>query len=321
MKYCFILNPAAGKGERVHTLAEEIEAGCRSRGLSYEVYFTKCIGDATDYIRRTVKAMPEEEYRFYSCGGDGTLCETVSGAMSVADIGNVSVGLIPTGTGNDFVRNFTDGDRFFSVDAQLDAEENAVDLIRCNDRYAINMVNVGFDCEVVCKTAGLKRKKWVPSKLAYVLGLVLTLIRKPGVAARIVVDGEEQAEKHFLLNTYGNGCFCGGGFHSNPLASIKDGMIDAIFVRNVSRTRFVSIVGKYKKGTHLVPKYSKVLFHKKAKLVELFFDGDTNVSIDGEIDVCRSLRMELQPGALRFLIPLGATVRNSTEKQAVGATV
>ena len=314
MKYCFIINPAAGKGEGIDALKQSVERICEARAVSYEIYLTAGVGDATEYIGRTVAAAPSEHYRFYACGGDGTLCEVVCGVMRLPKEIDASVGLIPSGTGNDFVRNFTERERFFDIEAQLDSEEYAIDLLHCNELYAINMVNVGFDCEVVVKTARLKRKRLIPSKLAYVVGLAITLIRKPGIRMRLAVDGEERADEPYLLNTYANGCFCGGGFHSNPLASLDDGKIDALFVRNVSRRKFIAMVGDYKKGTHLKPEYDAILRNEKVSTLDLYFKDMTNVCVDGELISVNELHLSVARKALRFLIPKGSFLRVAAER-------
>lgn len=315
MKHCFILNPAAGQKERAQQLSEEIRQICDKRGVDYEVYFTACVGDATEYVKRRVAEDPSEEFRFYACGGDGTLSEVVTGAMEAEGWGERTVGLIPSGTGNDFVRNFTCGEKFFDIDAQLNGDSIEVDLIRCNDRYAINMVNIGFDCEVVVKMAQLKRKKWIPSGMAYIAGLVVTLIRKPGIRCRQSVDGSEPEERQYLLNTYANGCFCGGGFHSNPRAELQDGKLDAMLVNNIGRMKFISLVGSYKKGTHLVPKYRSIISNQKVDRVDMTFEGGVNVSVDGEVVRVRELHLSVCKKALRFLVPSGSGSRKPSEQK------
>ena len=306
MKYCFILNPAAGKGRAVSDLKQTIQSTCQEKGIQFEIYQTVGIGDASDYVKRTVALNPLETYHFFACGGDGTLCEVVNGVMALDSRDRVAVGLIPSGTGNDFVRNFTYGENFFDISAQIAAEEEPIDLLRCGDMYAINMINIGFDCEVVCKTAQLKKKKWIPSKFAYVAGLICTLVRKPCMKAAISKNGQAPEKKHYLLTTYANGSFCGGGFHSNPKGSLNDKMVDTLFVENMSRIRFLSIVKHYKNGTHLAPKFEKIIHNEKLSCLELSFDQDTNVSVDGEIITVRELRIETESQALRFLIPQGS---------------
>ncbi len=309
MKYCFILNPAAGKGQMAAKLEEQLVTLGRE---DVEIYFTKGVGDATDYIPRRVAEAPAESYRFYACGGDGTLGEAVCGMMALPKNTDAALGLIPSGTGNDFVRNFLGGEHFFEVEDQLAADEVTIDLLRCNDRYAVNMVNVGFDCEVVCKTLDLKKNKLVPKKLTYVVGLVITLIRKPGVRAK--AEGSEEY-RDYLLNTYANGCFCGGGFHSNPQASLTDGLIDSFFVQPIGRIKFISIVGQYKKGTHLNDKNKKILMNEKRERIDLIFEKTTNISVDGEVVRADELHLSVAKKALRFLVPAGASMRKQEHSE------
>ncbi len=316
MKHCFIINPYAGKGKRTEELNGKIREVCKAAGVDFEIYMTVGEGDATEYVVKTARSHSDEELRFYACGGDGTLCEVVCGVMRLDDPGAVSVGLIPTGTGNDFVRNFTAPENFFAIQAQLEGEEMPIDLLRCNDMYAVNMVNIGFDCEVVCKTADLKKKKWLPSKSAYVAGLVATLAKKPGVKLTLAIDDRKPIHKEYLLTTYAMGGYCGGGFHSNPNACLDDGWIDCLVVRDISRTKFVSLVGSYKKGTHMVPKYERLLRGIKAKHVEMYFDAPTHISVDGELIVAEHLELTVLPKALRFSIPRGSAYQRDAEALA-----
>ena len=309
MKYCFLLNPAAGKGQMAEKIKEKLDAIGRE---DVEIYFTRGIGDATEYIPRRVAEDPAESYRFYACGGDGTLGEAVCGMMALPEGIDASLGLIPSGTGNDFVRNFSGREHFFEIEDQLAAEEQTIDVIRCNDRFAVNMVNVGFDCEVVCKTLDLKKNKLIPKKLTYIAGLVVTLVRKPGVRAR--AEGESEY-RDYLLNTFANGCFCGGGFHSNPRASLTDGQIDAFFVQPIGRLKFISIVGQYKKGTHLNKKNQKILASEKRDRIDLSFEKTTNISVDGEVVRADELHLSVEKKALRFLVPAGASMPQTQEEK------
>lgn len=306
MKYCFILNPAAGKGRAVQAFRQAIEQTCREREVCFEIYLTAGVGDAREYVKRTLALSQNEAFRFYACGGDGTLCEVVNGLMASPGHERHALGILPSGTGNDFVRNFTNNEHFSDIGAQLSATEQEIDLLRCNDTYAINMINIGFDCEVVAQTAKLKKKAWIPQKCAYLAGLVSTFVKKPDLQATIGINGQEPQACRYLLTAYANGAFCGGGFHSNPKSSLNDGKIDALFVNPVSRLQFVSMVGAYQKGTHLAKKYEKILHNEKVDRIDLWFDRATNVSIDGEIVSVRDLHITPVARALRILIPDGS---------------
>ena len=112
--------------------------------------------------------------------------------------------------------------------------------------------------------------------------------------------------------------FCGGGFNSNPIASLYDGQIDSIAVKNIGRIKFVSLVGDYKKGRHLGDKFKKVISHFKCKSVELHFDERTPISVDGEVVWVDDLNLSIERGALGFLVPAGVRPTSEvTQREAV----
>ena len=308
MTYHFIVNPAAGKGKLADSVVEKIKSSVRARTEDVRVYLTRCVGDASEYVKRMADG---GEHTFFACGGDGTLCEVANGIMSLENRDNVYLGTVPSGTGNDFVRNFTSTESFFDIDAQLGGTPMEIDLIGCNDMYSVNMVNIGFDCEVVCKKEELQARRLVPNGLSYIAGLALTLIKKPGVKCRISFDGGEKEERDLLLTTYGNGEFCGGGFHSNPRSALNNKKINALTVNNISRLKFISIVGDYKKGTHL--KHTDVLSDRMAERVDIEFDKTTNICVDGEVIRADGLVLQIAERAVRFLVPQGSEYKRALD--------
>jgi len=311
VRYYFIMNPFAGKGKYGEELRDKINKTCSERGVEYEIIETDSVSSLGNVVKEKAAARGSEEIAFFACGGDGTVCVTVNAIMALEDRSGVNLGIIPVGTGNDFVRNFGEREIFFDISAQLDATALSVDVLRCNDTYSINMINIGFDCEVVCKTVSVKKSPLVPSKLAYIVGLVATLVKKPGVTMKAAVDGGEYEDKKLLLTTFANGEFCGGGFHSNPKASLDDGMIDALFINNVSRMKFISLVGSYKKGTHLDnEKLVNIIKHQKFRSIDMIFDKETNISVDGEVIRAKEAHLSVQRAAFGLLVPKGAKVKN-----------
>ncbi len=305
MKHIYIINPAAGRGDSSDALIARIMKAYGAKGESDlpSFYITTGVGDATRYVHTYCNNHPGEQVRFYACGGDGTLSEVVNGAASHE---GASVGLIPAGTGNDFVRSFTQSDRFMDFEAQRDGQEIDIDLIRCNGTYGINLFNTGFDCEVVVKTGEIKRKPLVSSGMAYGLGVALELIRKPGVKVELSVDGESPKKCELLLCAIGNGAYYGGGFMPLPHASISDGFLDMCIVDNVSRAKFVSLVGTYKKGEHVVPANADILTYRRCRSVTMRFPRPQNVCMDGEVKQMCECRIEVVPHALRFVVPRGS---------------
>lgn len=317
MKHYFILNPAAGSGKFVGELSQSIVEVCKSKNVDFDIYITKKEGDATEFVRRVCLDTPEgTPVRFYSCGGDGTNYEVISGAYGFSD---VSVGFIPSGTGNDFIRCFKERENFRDIEAQLDGECDRIDLIKCNDRYVMNMLNMGFDCEAAKRAAVLKKKPLITSSMAYIMGVVATLIKKPTTGFSVSLDGGEYVEKSpLLLTTFSNGRFCGGGFKSSPRARLQNGWIDVCFVKEISRTRFVTIVGQYHSGEYLSnEKLSDIVEYRRAKTVDLDFGRTRSVCIDGEIFDVDKLHLEVAPMALNIIIPRGSSFAEKENEGAV----
>lgn len=306
MKYCFIINPRAGKGAFVEELENNIVSACTSAGVEYDIFISKKLFNTQEYIKMMTKDMTDR-ITFFACGGDGTLFGTMLAVMSLDEEirKNVCVGIVPKGTGNDFVSNFDSKDLFCDMSAQIEGKEHEIDLLKCNDLYSVNMINIGFDCHVVCNKEKIGRKKFVPRKLAYIIALVMTLVKKPTVT--ILCDGEENEpkKKKLLLTTLANGSFCGGGFRSNPFASLTDGNVDCVEVKNLGRIRFLTMVSSYKKGKHLRGQYKDRIDHFKTKEVNLCFDGETPVSVDGDIIRTKELHISVAERALTILIPKG----------------
>ena len=300
MKYIFVVNPVAGKGKLASSLVEKINEVASSKGVDYEVYLTKSLGDGCEYVKKAAD-MYSGELAFFACGGDGTVCEVANGIMACADRERLYLGIVPAGTGNDFVRNFTEPKQFLDIGAQLEHTDMEMDLVSCNGDYCVNMINIGFDCQVVCHKEALQRNKLFPPKLAYVGGLLITLIKKPGLDCRISFDGKEAEPKKLLLTTVGNGEYCGGGFHSNPESAINSGKLNVITVDNVTRLKFLSLVGSYKNGTHL--KYTDVIGSHNATAVVYEFDTETNYSIDGDVKSAKTLELKCESRAIKLIVP------------------
>ena len=319
MKHYFIVNPAAGKGKDPRALIERIEAACREKLIDFEIYLTKAKGDATRFVKEKCAAA-KEKIRIFSCGGDGTNNEVISG---VAGFDCAEVGFIPDGTGNDFIKCFKEADKFSDIEAQIEGSAEAIDLISCNDKYIMNIMNMGFDCEVVRQTEKLKKLPLISKSMAYILGVVVELIKKPGIKLSVSVDGGEAEEKSLLLSTFSNGRYYGGGFNASPKARLQDGLMDVCFVNNVSRMKFISIVKHYRSGEYLdMKKFDEIVDFRRCREATLEFETEQSFCVDGEIFEAKSLSLRLLPRALNIIIPKGSSFAEdevSAPERAVAA--
>ena len=252
MRKINIVNPAAGQGD-AERFAKEAQNG--------ETYITKCISDGERFVYEACLADPETHFCVY--GGDGTVNEVINGIMKAGAQSKAVFSVIPVGTGNDLLRSFpTDKGSVYDLD-----------VIKYGDNYAINMLNTGFDSDVVKKVATLKKKPLISGSGAYLMGVISTMAASYGQHMSMTVtkddDTEEEIDGDFLLCAIANCSYYGGGFHAAPSACYNDGILELLLVNKVSRATFLKIVGVYKKGKHIDPETGEVYEEIKRLLLSL----------------------------------------------------
>ena len=303
MKHIFIVNPAAGKGKHIPSLLASITYACEDLKVEYDVYHTHAVGDATEHVSDVCKQNPDEKFRFYACGGDGTLSEVLNGAVGHD---NAEIAVIPMGTGNDFVKTFRHPEYFSEIQRQVRGVAQKFDLLKYNDRYSLNIVNAGFDCDVVCKVAQIKRNAFVPSKLAYIMGIFSVFIKPLGKRFKVTVDDSEYFENDFMLCAMANALYYGGGFKAAPLAKLIDCYMDLCLVDIVSRWDFIRIIPKYKAGKHVDENGNSpypFVHYRKCKKVVIESENTIGICGDGEVTQINKVVVEVVPSAIAFSIP------------------
>lgn len=305
MKTVFIVNPQAGQGKKVNSLIEKISS---LKEFDTEIYITKFPGDATIYVKSFCEN--NGQARFIACGGDGTLSEVLNGVMG---FDNAEIGVIPVGTGNDFRRNFENDDMFNDVLCQILGKSIKCDAIKyktiINNKtesgYCANMFNIGFDCNVADLKTEIQKKPFLSGAVSYLISIFVNLIRKRGASLKIEIDGKEKHSGKLLLTSIANGCYCGGGIMSNPLASVKDGFININIINNVSRMKFLRLLPYYMKGNFLELKnIEKIILSEKCSKVKITpLDGKMRICVDGEIINAGETEFEICHGAFNFVVP------------------
>ena len=295
MKHLFIINPAAGSKDRTKDYTAKIEAAFAGRDDAYRIAVSAGPGDITRIAREAAES--GEEYRIYACGGDGTLNEVVQGA---AGFDNVAVTVFSGGSGNDFVKVFSDPKAFFELEQLLDAKEDTFDLIDCNGDYSLNICCVGLDARVGNDVANYKRLPFLHGFWAYAASTVVNVIR--GIAEHYVVEvnGETiDGEQTFVCIC--NGRYYGGGFNPVPESDPGDGLLDVLVVKKVSRLQVPFIIGKYKEGRY--KELSDLATHYRTDRVKIFCDKESAINLDGEIRFAKDVEFKISDKKLRFFYP------------------
>jgi len=307
MKHLFIINPAAGSRNQTEAYRKKIAQVCGLRNLEYAIEVSGAPGQCRKIANRA--AQSGEEYRIYSCGGDGTLNEIVSG---IVGYDNVAVTMFSGGSGNDFARLFSDPDAFHHLSRLLDAEETTFDLIRCNEDYSLNICSVGLDARIGTDVANYKRLPLLSGFRAYAASTLINVIR--GISEHYVVEinGERIDGKQTLICAC-NGRFYGGGFNPVPEADPTDGKLEVLLIRDVSRLQVAQVIGKYKNGQYA--QLPKLVRHFSTDRLKIICDKPTPINLDGELRIADVVDIRVAEEKVRFFYPKGLTWKAAPQKE------
>ena len=297
MKHLFIINPAAGSWDHTQQYREQIRPICEARGLDYRIEVSSGPGQCREIARKA--AQTGEEYRIYSCGGDGTLNEIVSG---VAGYPNVAVTMFAGGSGNDFIRIFSDTEPFHQLERLLDCEEASFDLMKCNDSYCLNICSVGLDARIGTDVARYKRIPMLSGFRAYAVSAIVNTIRGINGHYRVELNGEI-IDRELALICICNGRYYGGGFNPVPDADPSDGSLEVLVARDISRWKVLRMIGAYKNGQYA--KVPQLIRRYSTDRVVIHCDGPSSVNLDGELLTAKDVDVRVSGEKLRFFYPKG----------------
>lgn len=312
-KYIFIINPKAGKANRSVNFITKIEAACKAFELDSEIYITKSVGDAREFVKNRCDGLTQPT-RFYACGGDGTVNEVVNGA---ANCKFASVGIIPLGSGNDYIKSFKDAD-FLNLPAQIEGVAKPVDLIKIGDKYVANMCNIGFDATVAHNFVKFKAMPGVSGKSAYSLSVFYTLISKTSTPMTIILDDGTEICDDMLLCSLSKGIYCGGQYKTSPKANVSDGFMDVCPIKKLSVFQFLKFFDLYKVGAHVNnPELEHLVSYHKCKKVTIKGINKLPACFDGEpVFLNGTVTFELAQGAVNIIIPSADKKIDEAEKTA-----
>lgn len=297
-----IVNPAAGAWKTAKKWPEIMEL-LESLELDFEYDVTEAPGHAIELTKSAV----EKGYELVvAVGGDGTINEVVNGLYDANALGNVTLGVINTGTGADYIRTLGIPRRYKEACQTLVSPRGKVvvdlGIVECmsqggkKKRLFVNFAGLGFDAEVVRATT--EKFKALGSLPSYLMGLFSTLFSYENRDVLLVVDGEI-GERRICTILMNHGRYGGGGMLPAPNADPGDGLFDVLIIDDIAKPDLLVSIPRIYRGTHLThPKVTLM----RAREVEVKPVVNMAVQADGELFGEAPASFRVLPGALTVLI-------------------
>ncbi len=288
----FIVNPVSGNG-RTRRLLPHLVGIAKKLGIEFDLQLTQAPEHATE-----LASINSSEFDVVvAVGGDGTVNEVAAGAIK----SQKAMGIVPAGTGNDFVRSLGRLKHLHEyLHRAVAGRAKMIDVgtvqVDGKKMLFVNGVGIGFDAEVARESLNISRLRGLSR---YLVAVLRTLSKYKASGMRIEMDGEVVEQKTFLI-AVGNGISAGGGFLLTPHAILDDGLLDTCIVSDVSIARVLQVMPSVIRGAH--SKHKEVTMGRARRIT---VDSEKPVSLhrDGEIPHDKSTRIEIEvrPQSLKIM--------------------
>ena len=310
-----IINPAAGGGscgERVGAVLDRL----RAAGIPLETAETSAVGHATQIAR---EAYGRGFRKFLAVGGDGTSYEIVNGlfpdslvassagtSVSTREDAVATLGFLPLGTGNSFLRDFEGGaSGMRGLEHAMQALEarrsRPCDVLRLTHKdgaiYYTNLLSVGFTADV----AALRHRRFLAlGQFGYLLSIFLCLARLDRRPFPVRLEGQGEFDlRRCLFLTFNNSKFTGGTMMIAPDAVTDDGLIEYVRWGPIGRLGLIRNLATLYDGTHTRHPLAE---RQAVRRVDFQLDGPVDVMVDGEVLTLECRMIDVLPSALRVVV-------------------
>jgi YegS/Rv2252/BmrU family lipid kinase len=289
VSYRLIVNPAAGGGRAGRDLPE-VEGRLTALGLEHRSDLTRSLEHARELAHEAL----EGEDVPVAFGGDG-LIGAVAGVVSER---KGLMGVLPGGRGNDFVRMLGIPRKPAEACAVLaGGRELAVDIGDVDSRPYVGIASCGFDSDA---NRIANETKLIRGNLVYAYGLLRALTSWRPATFTLELDGEPPRTVRGYSVAAANSRYFGGGMMLAPSASLEDGQLDIVIIKQVSRFRYLLLSPSVFWGGHARLPHVEILRASRLTIsasrpFAVYADGDPIAELPATISV--------RAGAVRVLVP------------------
>jgi diacylglycerol kinase (ATP) len=296
-----VVNPAAGGG-RCRKLVSPTLEKLRAAGIKIDVAETAAPGQGITIVR---EAHARGYRNFIAVGGDGTSYEIVNGIFSGVDgspsVERCTLGFLPLGTGNSFLRDFSDRGVDAAVAALLAGRTQTCDVLRLKHTqgviYYINLLSLGFTADVATVRA---RRFSHYGQLGYVLAIFTCLAKLERRPFPLRVNGHGDLDRRrCLFLTFNNSKFTGGTMMIAPNADVNDSLIEYVRWGPIGRLGLIRNLATLYDGTHI---RHPLASHQAVRRVDFELDAPVDVMVDGEVLTLQCQTLDVLPSALNVVV-------------------
>lgn len=297
-EFLAVVNPAAGGGRLQKLLAPALDR-LRTGGVEIDVVETGHRGHAVEIAR---DAYARGYRKFIAVGGDGTAYEIVNGLFPLASGAQTpTLAFLPLGTGNSFLREFSDRGVEHAMEALLARRSQPCDVLRLKHGdgtiYYINLLAVGFAADV----AALRARRFSAwGEAGYQLSILISLARMRRRPFPLQVDGQGELDRRpCLFLTFNNSKFTGGTMLIAPHAEVNDGLIEYVRWGPIGRAGLIRNLPTLYDGTHVNHPLAE---RRSARRIDFQLDAPVDVMVDGEVMTLRCEALDVLPSALNVVV-------------------
>ena len=296
-KFLAIVNPAAGGGRCCKLVGPALEK-LRAGGIQIDVAETSRLGDGITIAR---DGYSRGYRKFIAVGGDGTSYEVVNGLFPEAEGDRPSLAFLPLGTGNSFLRDFSDQGVDYALGALLKGKSQPCDVLRLRHKegtiHYINLLSIGFSADVATLRAR-RFSGW--GELGYQTSIFICLARFRRRPFPLRVDGEQNVDRRpCLFLTFSNSKFTGGTMMIAPRAEVNDGLIEFVRWGPIGRIGLIRNLPTLYDGTHINHPLAET---RAVKRVDFDLEAPVDVMVDGEVLTLHCQTLDVLPSAINVVV-------------------
>lgn len=306
-----IINPVAGAG-RGQICWKAIEQSAMAIADKVQLRITTGPAQAEGLALEICRAGAEF---ILVIGGDGTISEAASGILrhNAATGANVSLGIVPAGTGSDLARTLgLSADPVAALRAAMSGSGRRIDAGRVSfmaddgkpaSRHFINIASLGLSGPTDRAVNEAKRSSKVAGRLVFMFHTIRELLRYRFQDVVVSVDGQPPVTARIAVVAIANGRFFGAGMMIAPNAQPDDAMLDVVIFRGANKLKLIAEMNKIYTGAHVALPGVTMLRGKKISVEPVggLAVNKSLLDLDGE-----------SPGSIPAtfeVLPLALTVR------------